>query len=205
MAHYDHKYNVQYFKIYAELAKKIMIRDMTSRMDEKNIAVNMISNAAAAAERLDCENDDDNDDGDDLTNGTESERSDRLYTFKELQYICLNVYQQELLQVCNLNEINNISEIGNCLDTVWDKIFTEPGYNERFKLLILRHQDMYFKELKHAPGIHRAHFAIMFDFDTFYIMHRCLGEVFSKNGNVSKELLDELEEELTRQKNNRNS
>jgi hypothetical protein len=173
-----------------------MMRDENVFMDESNITADMVSHAAAAAEaaaELEGTANEENDDD-------ETNTKDRQYSFKELQYLCLNVYQQELLKVCDLDKTDEISMIGYRLDAVWDKIFTEPGCSERFKLMILRHQDMYFKDMKNAPGIHKMYFAIMFDFDVFHILHRCLGDMFSQDGNISKELLDELEEELMRQK-----
>ena len=209
MVQYKYNFDLQYHKIYAELARQIMVRG--EKYFAENITEEMISKAAAAAELEEEEeeeeeeednkkNDDDNNDEKD---DAEDDVEDHLYSFKELQYICLKVYQQELLLVCGLEQTDSISKIGKKLDEVWDKIYTKPGGSERFKLLIMMHQDTYFKELKNTEGIHRSYFAIMFDFDTFHIIHRCLGEFFNQDGNVSKELLDELDAELKNQKNNK--
>jgi len=200
MERYDYNFDLQYHKIYAELARQIMIRG--EKYFAEQITKEMISKAAAAANAEEGDEEEEKEE-DEEEDEEEEDGKDHLYSFRELQYICLKVYQKELLTVCGLEQTDSISKIGRKLDGVWDKIFTKPGGSERFKLLIMMHQDTYFKELKNTEGIHRSYFAIMFDFDTFHIIHRCLGEFFTKNGHVSKELLDELDAELKSQKNSK--
>ena len=49
MVRYNYAYDMKYFKIYSDLAKKIMMRDKNVFMDESNITTDMVSHAAAAA------------------------------------------------------------------------------------------------------------------------------------------------------------
>ncbi len=121
------------------------------------------------------------------------------YTFRDLHYICLKVYQQELLKVAELEKTDVISEFGNRLDLIWDKIFVEPGCEQRFKDLIVNYQNSILKGMKCIKGIHKIYFGLMFDFNIFHIMHRCLKEFLTQDKVISEKMLDELEEELERQ------
>lgn len=147
-------------------------------------------------------NDDVDADADENEKKEGEENEDEMYenyTFRDLHYICLKVYQQELLKVAELEKTDVISEFGNRLDLIWDKIFVEPGCEQRFKDLIVNYQNSILKGMKCIKGIHKIYFGLMFDFNIFHIMHRCLKEFLTQDKVISEKMLDELEEELERQ------
>jgi len=113
-----------------------------------------------------------------------------LYSEQDIYSVCLEVYQQELLRVCNLTEKDDVSAIGLCLDIVWDdNIHDKHKNNERFKQLVLKYQHAYFKDLDIN---NKSYFGVLFNFDLFHITHCCLRE-YQQYGKITDKLLDEME------------
>ena len=118
------------------------------------------------------------------------------YNIKDFRFVCLRVFQQEILKVCGLPDDTHLSKMSMILDEVWHNIFTVPGVDERFKLLILKYQDAYFKEGNYDKKQYQLYFGILFDFTMFNSMHRCLHELFGPEGKISSNVLDDFEMEI---------
>ncbi|MDA9072693.1 hypothetical protein N9K75_02335, partial [bacterium] len=137
------------------------------------------------------EEEDGNDDDDDTIEN---------YTEKEIFCVCMKLYQEELMEVCGLKEGDMFAEIGMRLEEVWIRLYeTSTNQCERLKQLIVDYQDNMFRELSNRPHIHKLYFGLLFDFQIFHVIHRCIQEAFLNDGVVSDDLLDELDIDLNRE------
>ena len=135
---------------------------------------------------------------DKLTNVDNNDESS--YDMDDVHSICMEIYQQELVKVCGLLNDDDLNDIGNCLDAVWDQLNINcdgdgdgdgDGNNNRFLQLVSKYQ------CKHLPGLNantssKLYFGMLFDFNLFHITHKCVCELFHR-GTISDSVLDELE------------
>lgn len=191
--------DVKYFTIYVELCEKFML--VKQREREMHIQNGNYDGDDDYADDYD----DDLEDEEYSATATATEdqpqpphKKRNKYTLKDIRYVCLNLYQQELAKACGLMDTpNDECSIGDALDELWDAIFTVQGMSEKFKMLILRYQEHFFKDLPKTDGNkYKVYFGVCFDFNIFHLMHRCLQELFAQNGHITDELLEELSMEL---------
>ena len=190
---YDYNFDVTYNQIYIDMCKRYLLeregQDENSE-DEFNENAEEVDYNEKGEEITEVSNETSDKEG-------KKEKKKMMYSIKDFQFVCVNVFQQEILKVCGLTKEDPISEIGAVFDEIWEKIFAKPGVDERFKLLILKYQDDFFRGKKYEKKMYRVYFGVLFDFNMFDAMHRCLRDLFGPTGEISTLSMDNFEMEVT--------
>lgn len=111
---------------------------------------------------------------------------DEAYDETDITFICDELYRFELLSAFKAESILD-DEIDKGFAELWQLI---SGYND-FTLLV----NKFSKKMCFEEDGQRLAFTLMFNYDLYYIIHKCLREYIQTN-NISRDLLDELDKEI---------
>lgn len=124
------------------------------------------------------------------------------YTAEDVNNICLVIYQEELLEICGAQ---TMTKIGEKLEELWDTIIKSSlSSHTQFIELVKQYQRAFFAPFNKFTDntVCRMYFGVLFDFNLFYITHRCL-KCIGEQREIPNNLLNEFNEKLTNVLNER--